>query len=116
MYLEEKVEPRKALETEPDAFELESLIAWLEKQPARKTYDYVEPFGCLLYQYFKAMKLPIISIGPYYYRTHKVGGFGGFGHPSLSHDEYLLPHSFHEIAYIRPHTFGAALKRAKSHR
>ena len=34
------------------AFTLESFVAWLEKQPPTKTYDYGDIYNCLLCQYF----------------------------------------------------------------
>lgn len=39
------------IETKPDVFSLEGLIAWLEKQPATLTYDYTSPRKCLLSRY-----------------------------------------------------------------
>lgn len=38
-----------------DIFSLEGLIAWLEKQPARMEYCYLDNGDCLLGRYFTAM-------------------------------------------------------------
>lgn len=41
-------------EVKADPFSLESLIAWLEKQPADRTYDFCQPSSCLIAEYLKA--------------------------------------------------------------
>lgn len=42
-------------ETKPDVFSLESLIAWLEKQPAAEHYAAGDLDNCLLGQFGRAM-------------------------------------------------------------
>lgn len=48
-------DPKWQSEVKADPFSLESLIAWLEKQPAAKVYCYTDNGDCLLAQYFTAM-------------------------------------------------------------
>jgi hypothetical protein len=38
-----------------DVFSLESLIAWLEKQPRDRRYDYIDTHNCLAACYYKDM-------------------------------------------------------------
>lgn len=77
--------------TETDVFSLESLIAWLEKQPRDGEYNWNSFENCMCAQYF--------------------GGRGW----ALLHDEFeqktgIRPDA---IAFEKPHTFGAALERAR---
>jgi hypothetical protein len=85
-----------------DVFSLESLIAWLEKQPAKKTYCYTDNGACLLSQYFRASG----------YEKAEIGGYNawleGYGQ-----GQTLLPEAFSDLVYEHPRTFGAALKRAR---
>ena len=91
-------------ETKADPFKLETLIAWLEKQPAG-TYDYTCCKSCLLCQYFTDNGVDFLSVGPGYLRLHDYS----------SRD---LPQSFDDVAGIlsgkEGWTFGAALERARA--
>lgn len=96
-------------ETKPDVFSLESLIAWLQKQPWNGKYEYSNCRECLLTQYFLAMGYQNVEIDDL----------------SLRHDggKIALPSLFNAIAldkseiFHRPGdyrwTFGAALDRAR---
>lgn len=84
----------------PAPFSLPSLIAWLEKQPARKTYCYLSNGNCLLAQYFRAVGVPFTEVRGF---TYSAGG--------QSHE---LPIAFQDTASGPTHTFGAALKRART--
>ena len=76
-----------------DLISLESLIAWLEQQPADGTYDWTKPDECLIACYL----------------TSKLGIL-----PEYSVSLYQsMPH-YHEIAAYEPYTFGAALERARA--
>lgn len=44
-------------EIKADPFSLENLIAWLEKQPHQKEYNYCDPTDCLIGQYLKSQGL-----------------------------------------------------------
>ena len=93
-------------EVKIDPFTIQSLIAWLEKQPADSPYVYDSPQYCLLYQYFKAAGVDFKSIGPGYIRY------------SGEHTEPLPP-AFEYTALGRDGekehcTFGKALARARS--
>ena len=75
-----------------DPFSLENLIAWLEKQPAQKEYDYLNCEGyCLIGQYLTAH-------GKHWSRDYDLLG-----------DSCLRV----DVAGTAPYTFGAALNRAR---
>lgn len=85
-----------------DPMTLPSLIAWLEQQPADKGYCYTAIGHCLLAQYLTAKGYANVSVAP-----------GIFHHgPDRARGNY--PWSFDDIASAFPHTFGAALKRARA--
>lgn len=85
------------------ATNLGGLVAWLETQDAAKTYCWAEAGDCLF---------------------HKFGKAAGFGSDATSYDNTIDafrrsdPHADqngepYNIAIKRPHTFGAALERAR---
>jgi len=97
-------DPKWEVEVKADPFSLDSLIAWLEKQPADVAYDYSCNGHCLLAQYF----------------TEK--GFRGVAMYSelFEHEDgadVMLPPHFDDIAVgVQGNmklTFGAALRRAR---
>lgn len=103
----------KTTETKADPFSLDTLIAWLEKQPADKVYCYCDTGECLLAQYFTAMGFDRVSMRIRYF---------GHGHGDT---RVGLPPNFNAIAansgdYFEPisgdFTFGAALDRARMFR
>jgi hypothetical protein len=78
-----------------DTCTMQSLVAWLEIQPPDEIYDFVWVDGCMAAQYFAFR-------GEYdRYRSH-----------SHRLDE-LIP-GLADVAGRFPHTFGAALARARS--
>jgi len=91
-------DPKWKADVTADPFKLSTLIAWLEKQPAHKGYCYLASGGCLLHQYFTACGFKKVT----------VGGYG----VSLNNIEYPLG-DFENIPNETPHTFGAALERAR---
>ena len=87
------------VETKPDVFSLEGLIAWLEKQPADQKYVWFSFSGnCnggrLIHQYLRANDR----------------------HPTYDYDQFAKcaggRRADTEVAMRSPHTFGAALERA----
>ena len=54
-------------EVKADPFSLDSLVAWLEKQPAAKVYCYEDTGVCLLSQYFTAMGFERVFMGCTYF-------------------------------------------------
>jgi len=86
----------------PDVFSLESLIAWLEKQPARKSYDFFCPGECLLGQWTRsidpAATAADVDNNAYYY---KVNG------------TVVDLRQHQDIAMTGNWSFGAALDRAR---
>jgi|GEM_PF-6578154 len=81
--------------TEPDPFTLESLIAWLEKQPAAKTYCPGNASVCLLGQFASAMG----SNNPHS-KSFELGDEEPFAKVAFDNDGEC--------------TFGAALERARA--
>lgn len=91
-------DPKWEPEVKVDPLKLESLIAWLEKQPAHGEYSYWDCCGkCLLDIYLADVTCKPSTPAP---ETHHrtCGG----------HQNYT------RIAMMRPWTFGAALDRARA--
>lgn len=86
----------KQAETKADPFALATLIAWLEKQPPEKDYDYCSAADCLIAQYLRQS-----GIAHYELDSGEVDqlGWSDIVHPNCFEDEW---------------TFGAALKRARA--
>lgn len=102
----------KEWEGSKDPLSLDSLIGWLEKQPAAADYEYESTHHCLLSQYFTAMGYENVRVMP-----------TGFAHGSskrpIGEDWRALPAGFSYIALgycinSNNWTFGAALDRARS--
>jgi hypothetical protein len=87
-----------------DIHSLQSLINWLEKQPADIVYDYGDTQECMLCQYFRAMKVNLFLVDKTYYKVWTM--FGGT-------KSIPLPYCFDDISCGGIHTFGAALQRAR---
>ena len=80
-----------------------NLVAWLETKDPNEAYRYDNVYEpCLHAQYFKAMGQPASRLG-----TAIVDL------PGMS--AVRIPESFQYAAQERPHTFGAALVRAKAY-
>lgn len=86
-------DPKWEVKVKPDVYSLEGLIAWLEKQPADKKYNWASTNSCLCSQYF-------------------VGG--GYGWADM-HEEFKEKTGIRldKIAHQTPWTFGAALQRVR---
>lgn len=84
-------------EAKADPFSLESLIAWLEKQPAKTPYDYCWPETCLVAQYLRAQ-----GVRDYVLGTIDLDRIGW--------KEIAQGHPFETDRW----TFGAALSRARA--
>ena len=93
-------DPKWEVEVKADPFSLESLIAWLEKQPADKAYDFGDTKNCLACQYFRAMGMNIVGAGGGYVRSGECA------------EDYHF-HNFGRITVRGDWTFGAALERAR---
>ena len=95
-------------ETKADPMKLETLIAWLEKQPANGWYEYGCIGKCLIAQYFTAKGFVDVSVG-----------IDRFTHGPIEARECdtKFPDAFNDIAiadaFERQWTYGAALKRAR---
>jgi hypothetical protein len=86
----------------PDILSLEGLVAWLEKMPAKRAYDYRNCEGRCLYGQYMA------SHGVEWKRS-------GASCPGLAPKEYdrFCALVYREVADEGPWTFGAALTRAR---
>jgi len=67
------------VETKPDVFSLDGLIAWLETQDPATTYSYADIRGCLLYRALSDAGYPIKGCGGNYWsdknnRMHALPG------------------------------------------
>ncbi len=93
----------------PGVHSLDSLIAWLERQPADYSYNYLDSRSCLLAQYYTEM----------YGESVQVGARGDYRRASAGSYE-VSPESFWRAAAdigctsMKDWTFGGALKRAKA--
>ena len=97
MYLDEKSYTSPPAETKPDIFALPTLIAWLEKQPARKEYSFFNvQVKCLICQYMT---------------DHGIGHRFGDGQYAKFTERTDWGHL---IAGSPPYTFGGALARARA--
>ena len=95
-------DPKWEQQAKADPFKLETLIAWLEKQPGKKAYNYCDISNCLLSQYFQAQG----------FDAAQTGGHGqlAWGSPR----QYAKwPAEWIVIPEDMPRTFGAALERAR---
>ena len=98
-------DPKWETETKPDVFSLEGLLAWLQTKPPNDQYNYEDCCGgCLYGQYVIASGIP----------WKEVFGTAIYDHK----DAAALPFKqfvYHKVAKAEPHTFGAALKRARKY-
>lgn len=97
------------IETKPDVFSLEGLIAWLEKQPSKTVYCYMDRGRCLAAQ-FNALcgrgYFPAKSAWDLKLWFNSNGRLGSVAPDAF--ENYL-----EGIAVCGEHNFGAALTRAK---
>jgi len=82
----------KDYETKADVFSLEGLIAWLETQNPETEYDYTDISDCLLTRWMRASG---------------QRDFGFSGSPDHTANRFTV------AAGNFPHTYGAALRRAR---
>lgn len=101
MLFNPKWKTKKTKTITPADLTFDDFLAWLAEQPADKTYDWYDPCHCAVGQYLTARtgaKLP----GDLIVYTDLFGGWGS--------------KTYENICRNTPHTFGAALKRAKAQR
>jgi hypothetical protein len=91
-------------ETKADPFSLDALIAWLETKEPTEEYRYGACFGCAIAQYLMSLGVEKPLVGA---RT-----WTDFAEKHLS--DTPLPVHWNKIAVREPHTFGAALERARA--
>jgi hypothetical protein len=83
-----------------NALTLPSLIAWLGDQPQNKSYNYGSNVSCLLARYLKDCGYKRLQVGATFF-IHCDG-------------DVAIPRKFNDIASMEPHTYGAALERARA--
>lgn len=108
-------DPKWGVEVKADPFSLESLIAWLERQPAGKSYRYTCNGNCLLAQYFTAAGLENVHMWTdgFWHGPTKCPGNVGQEEAIASKQITRFPPTFNQVAVCEPSTFGAALARAR---
>lgn len=103
-----------------DPFELGTLIAWLEKQPANKIYDYTSPCGCVLAQYFNDHGYKEAAVAPLNVEDWALPIPERVDHPFSKAFEYVslgVQPGEDELEEMSTHwTFGQALNRALEER
>ncbi len=85
-----------------DPLSLRSLVEWLERQDGETEYDYGCNGHCLIAQYLNAVGVKCAAVVP---RAYREGG------EPIYKD---FSREFESVAISRPHTFGAALQRARN--
>lgn len=90
-------DPKWGAQVKVDPTALTSLIAWLETMPPRQSYNWMDTCNCLAGQYMHACGISRMDPDRLLL-SELMGGM----------DRYLA------VAGMKPHTFGAALKRARA--
>jgi hypothetical protein len=105
----------KQAETKADPFALETLIAWLEKQPLARQYPYHRGGQCMLAQYFTANGLRNVHMfcDAFWHGDAPLPSWIGQDEGIKAGILTALPPLFNFVALMQPHTFGAALQRAR---
>jgi hypothetical protein len=88
-------------EVKTDPYSLAGMIAWLEQQPAEQEYKWANCEDCLVGQYLSAV----------------LGPPADYAEVSRRHGKFMRenPIAFRRgLALANPHTFGAALERARA--
>ncbi len=80
---------------------LAGLVAWLEGQDPKATYNWFACDECLVGQYMRQYRRTNETAGDAYKRFHDIAGDG------------LLDERLVDIHLLRPYTLGAALHRAR---
>lgn len=107
-------DPKWQKQTKADPFTLGSLIAWLEKKPAAKRYDYMCNGHCLLAQYFSESGFDKVHMyGHSFVHGRDIPETMGQAAAMEAGWATPLPARFNDVAGYMPHTFGGALKRAR---
>lgn len=81
--------------------ELDRIISWLETQRARRRYQTTFTLTCLFGRYARTM-----GIGRHHWGLDRLRMIG-------RESNRLFLSKYHRIASPRPHTYGAALARAR---
>jgi hypothetical protein len=93
-------DPKWEVEVRAEPFSLESLIAWLEKQPANQSYAWHCQGQCMLGQWLRSIDPQFGEAAGNSFQYFVNGAVRDFDH-------------FSDIAVFGETTFGAALERAR---
>lgn len=87
-------------ETKADVYSVASLVAWLEKQPPDKSYDWYSVTGCLVCNYL----------------TDATGNKTPWHNDEDKSYKTVFPNgpAYHFVGGREPWTYGAALERART--
>jgi hypothetical protein len=98
-----------------DPFTLESLVAWLEKQPASERYCYSSGGECLLHGYFADAGFANVHVftNGFWSGADKIPSHVGAYEAMEIGRLTAFPAAFDRISFDGERTFGAALKRAR---
>lgn len=108
-------DPKWEQQTKADPFKLETLIAWLEKQPEGAIYNYNCNGHCLLAQYFTAQGFKHVHMYTTgFFHGQPVPGWMGEPEARAHGCHTPMPATFDKVASWGDRTFGAALDRARA--
>lgn len=82
-----------------DIFKIEPLVRWLETKRATDEYNFADRKSCVLAQYYEHLGTDA-----------DVGGWT----VTIDTKWHTMSEEFSDIAAEEPHTFGAALERARA--
>jgi hypothetical protein len=97
-------------EVSPAPYTLESLIAWLERKNPEGSYDYLDPHGCMIYQYFSFAGVHCLGVSS----EHWQDGKGAYN-PIPKYFYCISSGHRRDDDLWRVWTFGAALLRARAY-
>jgi hypothetical protein len=82
---------------------LQGLVAWLEGKPGGTTYPWIDPEDCLFARYSRSLG----NSERCYLELYRIVGEMYSSHGPLSKIES-------KVAFVSPHTYAAALQRARA--
>lgn len=99
MFFDPQCKPEVKPEAKPDVYSIAGFVAWLEKQPAAMSYDWMDVSGCICCQY-------LADAGQPQKMRYSLGRTLASVFPTTE--------IYQDICSPKPWTAGAALKRARA--
>jgi hypothetical protein len=93
----------KKLPVLEQVYSLDNFVNWLEQQPQVKKFEYVDPRGCLIYQYLVEMGIPVNYVVPTGYTLQG----------DITRTEISYPYIFNYISVISGNSYHTALVKAR---